>query len=328
MLVDIMYDVPTSYGNDVLCYAGDIGGHFLMNDRITTLEIAPKPPFDFAKSLRFIAGFNLSDATVDLAALMLEQAVMVMGQPVAFKLSALANSTALTGELTSDEPLTPEIEAAALDRIRFYLSLDDDLTPFYAIAETDPSFHEVARYLWGYHQVKFITPFAAAVWSILAQRNMWVISRRMRRALMDTYGGSIAVNERPYPVFPEAGRVALATPDEVSAVIGHKMKGALIPGVARAFDEMDETWLRTAPEDEVEKRLRSIKGIGAWSAQLIMIRGLGRTGRFPTGERHLAEALARTYGLGLGATQDDIARLGKPYGDYIGYWAHYLRAAD
>ena len=49
----------------------------------------------------------------------------------------------------------------ALDRIRFSLSLDDDLEPFYELAEKDGSFAPIAREQRGHHHVKFPSAFEA-----------------------------------------------------------------------------------------------------------------------------------------------------------------------
>lgn len=42
-----------------------------------------------------------------------------------------------------------------LEPICFFLSLDDDLHPFYALAQQDPTFEPIMQELYGYHQVKF-----------------------------------------------------------------------------------------------------------------------------------------------------------------------------
>lgn len=46
--------------------------------------------------------------------------------------------------------------------------------------------------------------------------------------------------------------------------------------------------------------------------------------RVPPGEKRILQAAERVYGRSLDA--DELQRLGRPYGAYQGYWAHYLRA--
>jgi DNA-3-methyladenine glycosylase II len=97
--------------------------------------------------------------------------------------------------------------------------------------------------------------------------------------------------------------------------------------VSRAFDGVDEAWLRTAPYNEVQNWLLSIKGIGAWSASFILLRSLGRMERLPVDEKWLIQAARRRYGSDT-LESKDVERLAKPYGDHAGYWAHYLRAGS
>jgi len=213
------------------------------------------------------------------------------------------------------------------DRIGFFLSLDDDLRPFYAIGATDPSFEPVIHELYGYHQVKFLTPFENAIWAILSQRNLMAVSRKMKDGLTARYGGALQVDGVVYRAFPQAFQLALLTVDEINAVVRNLWKAEGVSNVARAFDGVYENWLRTAPYTEVEQWLLGIKGIGAWSASFVLLRGLGRMNQLPSGEKWLVAAARRWYGNDRLEVKD-IAQLGQPYGNYAGYWAHYLRAAS
>ena len=59
--------------------------------------------------------------------------------------------------------------------------------------------------------------------------------------------------------------------------------------------KVDEQWLRAAPYDEVHDWLTDIKGIGDWSANFVMIRGLGRMEELSNIEPQLALDVARIY---------------------------------
>ena len=54
---------------------------------------------------------------------------------------------------------------------------DDDLQPFYALAEADPPFWALVQRLYGYHQVRFFTPFENTCWAILGQRTPFAVAR-------------------------------------------------------------------------------------------------------------------------------------------------------
>ena len=97
--------------------------------------------------------------------------------------------------------------------------------------------------------------------------------------------------------------------------------------VAAAFDNVDEQFLRTAPYEEVDAWLRSIKGIGEWSANFVLLRGLGRMDQAPVAEKMMFEAVSRLYNAGQTVSAEDVRRIAEPYSPYQGYWAHYLRVA-
>jgi DNA-3-methyladenine glycosylase II len=228
--------------------------------------------------------------------------------------------------LSTDVPITDALREAALDRVGFFLSIADDLAPFYALGRDDPAFAPVIDQLYGYHHVKFLTPFENAAWAIIAQRVQMPVARKLRQALMERYGGTLTVDGVTFRAFPTAERLATAGPDELLDILPTLRKAPYLHGVARAFDDVDEGWLRAAPYDEVYAWLRAIPGIGEWSAAFILIRGLGRMERI-SNEVALLRAAERVYGP-RAATPQGFARIAATYGPYQGYWGHYLRVAS
>lgn len=291
--------------------------------------LIPKPPFDFDKSLEFLGHFRPAMGEQKTQDGVLTKAVSLDGQVIVFRIQSIGTVDApeLAYIVYSNSPISDELHEAVRDCIRFFLSLDDDLQPFYALAEADPAFEPIMQDLYGYHQVKFLSPFENAVWAILSQRNLMAVSRKMKDGLTERYGGALTVDGMIYRAFPEAFQLALASTDEINEVVRNLWKSDGVSSVARAFDGVDENWLRSAPYAEVEKWLLSIKGIGAWSASFILLRGLGHMNQLPVGEKWLLQAVRRFYGNDL-LEMKDLEKLARPYGDYAGYWAHYLRAAS
>jgi DNA-3-methyladenine glycosylase II len=291
--------------------------------------LTPVAPFDFGKTLAFLSDFAPAMGEHVITTGSLAKALSIDGQPVVFQLDnrGTVDAPELACTLMSEAALSDETRERAIDRIRHFLSLDDDLTTLYALAQDDPYFAPVVRQLYGYHQVKFPSAFENAVWAILSQRNRMPLPARMMRALLHEYGTTLDVDGVTFRAFPEAERLAIAGAGELARVIGHGPKGTLLLGVAQAFDGVDERWLRDLSYDEAKRWLKRIHGIGEWMSTFVLLRGLGKVERLPRGEPRLPATIARAYGQ-IGATDEDVARLGARYGDQIGYWAHYLRVAE
>lgn len=295
----------------------------------TTLQIDPVPPFDFARSLDFLGEFAPTRREQTIAERRLAKAINVAGRAVLFQLSSSGASDAprLECALVAEQPLGADAQRAAVDRIRFYLSLDDDLRPFYAIGKADPAFAPVLESLYGYHQVKFPTPFEAACWAILTQRTPMPIAGRVKQALLDRYGVQIEAAGARYQAFPDPARIAALSADELAEACDNRRKSEYLLGLAAALATTDEIWLREAPYAEVEAWLRAQNGIGPWSASFVLLRGLGRTEQAPLSEKRLLGAVGRRYAGGRTLSEREVADLAQPYGPWQGYWAHYLRVA-
>lgn len=316
----------------------------------TTGTLTPQPPFDWAKTLAFYAGFPPTSAEQTIADGALTKAITVDGRAVAFTVWSAEkahnedteDTEGRRGETARSDVETPRLEyrfvseraltaterAALEDRVGFFLSIGDDPRPFYALAEADPVFAPVARRLYGLHQPTFLTPFENAAWAVLTQRTPMPMARQAKDRLIARYGTAITVAGVTYRAFPEPATLAAAEVADLGSEVGAERKGEYLRAVAEFFAETDEDELRHGDYDQVAARLRAVRGLGPWSAGFVLIRGLGRTERVIGPERALAEAAGRLYGAGHALSEPDLRALFDRYGPYQGYWAFYVRNAS
>src|SRR5436305_5954617 len=188
--------------------------------------LTPTPPFDFARSLEFLGSFAPMQGEQTIAARALTKATYVEGQIIGFQLTSTGavDAPKLEYTLFSEQPISDAVKHAAVDRVSFFMSLDDDLRPFYQIGLDDPDFAPIVQELYGYHQVKFLTPFESACWAVLTQRNLMNMSQKMKRALVETYGGSINVQGTTYSAFPQAAQMADVSESELLSVVRNARK--------------------------------------------------------------------------------------------------------
>ena len=291
--------------------------------------LSPKSPFDFSKSLDFLGEFPpmREDHVIDGESL--TRALSFGGQAFVSKIrsTGLIKSPRLKYTLYSERPLSSGARDAVLDRISFFLSLSDDLEQFYRIGYGDVDFAPIVQKYYGLHHVKFITPFECASWAVLSQRYPMSAAQKVKQAIMKKFGTSLEVDHQPYRSFPEASRLAQASVEELMPLVRNKRRVDFLIGVAKAFSEIDEHFLRTAKYREVEDWLGNIKGIGQWSSKLIMLRGLGRMEKLAP-EKRLFKAASAIYGHGGALTEARFNQIAERYGSSKGYWAYYLRASS
>jgi len=285
-------------------------------------RLSAVPPFDFAQSLAFIAGFSPAAGEQRVTATALTKALVVGDETVAYALTADAGTPGVRYTLYTQRPPAAQLRQAVLEQIAGFLSLDDNLAPFYAIGEADPVFAPVIRRLHGMHHVKFPTLAECACWFVLSQHIQMGIARAMKNRLVERYGGSISLHGTTYRAFPTFARLAEAGPTELATVIGNERRAASLRNVVAALSDADEQFLRTAPYEEAAGWLRRINGVGEWTASAILLRGLGRTEQLPPAVRPILSAMTKLYG-----PDATMAQIAERYGGWIGYWSLYLRAA-
>ena len=288
--------------------------------------LRPTPPFDFAKSLDFLGMFPPMQEEQTVVEVSMTKAIHVGGRTIVFQLkpTGTIKTPGLRYTLYGEHPFSRGLTELVTDRIGFFLSLSDDLDKFYRIAINDSSFAPVLQKLYGLHQVKFLTPFECACWAVLSQRNQLRTARQTKQALLERFGTSLGLKGNVYRAFPEPAQLADASKEELKAVIKHERREEFLGNVITAFNDVDERFLRTADYDRVEKWLKNIKGIGEWSARLILLRGLGRMEKLAP-EKRLVAAAARVYGKPV--TEQRLHVIAERYGRWRGYWAYYLRTA-
>ena len=292
-----------------------------------TGTLAPTLPFDFEKSLNFLGVFMPTKQEQTIFSHTLTKAISIDGQTIVFQLisSGTLEIPQLEYTLFSAEPISEEMQSVVVERMTFFLSLKDDLQPFYRIGREDADFVPIIEILNGYHQVKFLTPFENACWAVLTQRNPMKIAQKTKQALIEKYGNHLEVHGKVYRAFPEPIQITVADYDEILKLIANDRRTEYLIATARAFSEVDEEFLTSAPDEEIKAWLRNIKGIGEWSATFIMIRGLGRMEYAPLTELRLLEAATKVYGHGKDLSHEDLKHLAERYGQWQGYWSHYLR---
>lgn len=282
-------------------------------------------PFDFEKSLTFIGDFLPTHGEQTMIDGVFTKAILINGYIVAFRLTnkGTIDAPQVGYTLYSKQQLPLEVKQAVLERITFFLSLNDDLSEFYAIGYNDPHFAPIIERWYGLHHVKFLTLAEIGCWAVLTQRVAIPIAAKMKHRIVESYGDSIEVDGQVYWAFPELERLAHISPDEWIGLIHNERKALYMSEVTNALNGVDEEFLRTAPYEEVEAWLRSIKGIGEWSAAFILLRGEGRLEKMLLNSKPFLAILPKVYGK-----DETMESLSLKYGDWFGYWGYYMRTAN
>src|SRR5258708_26256429 len=122
--------------------------------------LTPTAPFDFDQSLKFLRGFGPTKNEQTVSPGSLTKAVCIDGQAVVFQIisTGTTEEPRLAYTLLFAQPVGESTKNAVAERMIFFLSLQDDLRPFYRFGRADPHFSLIVDRLHLYHHVSVLAP--------------------------------------------------------------------------------------------------------------------------------------------------------------------------
>jgi 3-methyladenine DNA glycosylase/8-oxoguanine DNA glycosylase len=228
---------------------------------------------------------------------------------------------------------TPQLGAALMAQVRHVLSLDLDLTPFYAIAAQDPGLAWVVT--GAGRMVRSPTVFEDVVKTICTTNTSWGGTTRMVNALVQHLGAKApgAPADSAYGrAFPTPAAMAAAPPSFYKKVAGAGYRGpylkTLAVDVARGRVDLEALGAASRddlPDDEVARRLLLLPGVGPYAAAHIMLM-LGRYDRLIL-DSWTRPTYARLSGRKRPVSDPTIVRRFQRYGRYAGlaFWLFLTR---
>jgi DNA-3-methyladenine glycosylase II len=173
-----------------------------------------------------------------------------------------------------------------------------NLAQWYARSRRIAWLRPIATALRGLKPPRYPTLWEACAHSILFQQiSIHAAAAIMRRAVL-ALGEVVEAGGIRCVVFPGPERW-LECDEEVLRAAGlSRNKLAHVRHAAAAFarGEIDETELERMPSAEAAQRLIAVRGIGPWSASVMLLRGLGRLDVFPLRDSGVARSLALLSG--------------------------------
>jgi DNA-3-methyladenine glycosylase II len=202
------------------------------------------------------------------------------------------------------------------------LGLGVDLAGFYRLAERDERLCTLGRRFSGMRPPCFTSVFEAVVNAIACQQLSLVVGIHLLNRLAERFGPTASGRRDAPPGFPTPERLAEADPELLRELGFSGAKARAIRTLAEqvAVGELDLEALRTEPDDRALAILLELTGVGRWSAEYTLLRGLSRYDVLPGDDVGARNNLRRRFGLSSSAGYEEVAELARawwPYGGLV-----------
>jgi DNA-3-methyladenine glycosylase II len=163
------------------------------------------------------------------------------------------------------------------------LGLRVDLAGFYQSVAHDGRLGPLVRRFRGMKPPRFATVFEGVVNAMACQQLSLTLGVHLLNRLAMTFGPACGEGDETVHAFPRPEDLARLDPADLRQFGFSRQKGRAIIELAQSVAEgqLDLEELATLPDDEAVTRLRELRGVGRWTAEYVLLRGLGRTHVFP-----------------------------------------------
>lgn len=206
-------------------------------------------------------------------------------------------------------------------------SLHVDLKKFYRAVAGDEVLSRIGKTFRGL-KPKLIgsTLFENLAIAIMGQQVNLTFATTLKRRLVEAFGPRVVYRGKIFYGFPAAGRLATVDPEKLRKMQFSRQKSRYILDLARqvASGEIDLESYRYLEPDRAVEQLMAIRGIGRWTAEYCLMRGIGYLDALPAGDTGLQNAVTRFYRFKKRATEDQVRKLGERWKPYRSLATFYL----
>ena len=273
-------------------------------------EILSSGVLDFPLALAYIHGWTAATLErIDLATTTWRGALRLGGSDALVTLRPGAAPGVLALEVAG-EAVGPETLDAAERVVRRVFALDADPAAFETLAASDDVLRPLVAPYPGMRPVVIPDLYETLVWAILGQQINVGFARRLKERLIETAGRSLTIDGVRYPLLPRPEDVAALDPALLLAQQFSRQKATYVIGVSEeiASGRLDLAALAALPDDEIVAELIRLHGVGRWTAEYVLMRGLGRPDVIPAGDVSL-QLLIGAAALGRRASEPELREI-------------------
>ena len=178
----------------------------------------------------------------------------------------------------------------------------------------------LAERMRGLKPPRFPTVFEALVNGVACQQLSLAVGIHLLNRLTAEHGKALSDDPDGPRAFPDPEALASSKPDDLKRHGFSSTKARTIIEIAQAVvdDQLDLEALPGREDGAAIERLTSLRGIGRWTAEYVLLRGLGRLHIFPGDDVGAHHKLRRLFGIDPPLDYAGVQRLVAAWHPYAG----------
>jgi DNA-3-methyladenine glycosylase II len=295
------------------------------------LTLKPVPPFSFELSTQI---FSNGDRQVRIYEDGKFKQIIRVDNKLALVILESAGTVdkpKLKAVLKSNSEISHSDKELASQKVNQLFNLELDLLPFYELAEKDETLRRITQRLRGLRSPTTQTVYEALMDSIIEQQISLKVATAIERRLTKKFGEGVTLDGQVYYAYPTAHALAQASTEELraSGLSGRKVEYIKEISALVAKEKLDLEKFRSYENTkDILEELDDVRGIGAWTAELTVIRSLQKWDAMPADDVGLRRIISQYYCEGRRITSEEAKRIAEPWGKWRGLAVFYFVIAE
>lgn len=221
---------------------------------------------------------------------------------------------------------TDEQLSEAEQLVRHMFSTDVDLSQFYRHAAEDCHLAPLTDQFAGVRMVRDPDLFECLVKMVVSQQLNLAFAGTLTKRLIALAGDTLEAEGKTWRVFPTPEQVAKLRYEQLQELQFNRRKAEYIIDIARKIVDgaldLDSLW--NMADEEVVATLTRVRGVGRWTAECLLLFGMGRPDLLPAADIGLRNAVRRVYKLDRQPTETEVRNIGSAWSPWSSYATFYL----
>lgn len=228
--------------------------------------------------------------------------------------------------VSTNKKINQKIKVELIRLLEMMLGLNRKLLNFYRLAKHDPHLSHLVIQFKGLKPPRFPSIFEALVNAISCQQLSLDAGLQIQNRFAQYVGKKMSDRDGTFYAFPIPEDVAKCSVAELKKLgfSTNKCKTLIDLSSQIIADETMFDNLENKTNDEIVKFLCQFKGIGRWSAEYVLLRGLGKIEMFPGDDVGASKNLQLLLHLKTKLDYQQISKITKKWYPYAGFIYFHL----
>ena len=293
-------------------------------------QICPKPPFDFELNCG-VFGYDKPMPEVFKEGVWRRAIRLDSGKLIPVALQSAGKIEAPKIEVKMFQTATEQEKKEIERRLDELFSFSQDMTSLYAFMDKDPVLRELKQKFYGLKAGSIgTTVFESIIKSIIQQQISIRVAYSITNKMVTKFSETTEAEGVTYYDFPTPKRLAEAALEEVRQCGVSWKKAEYIKGIADKAAEgtFDPEGLRSLSNEGVAETLKKFRGVGTWTAEMVLSAGLKRGATVPAGDLGVRRTFTKLYAKDKILSEAEVRRIAEEWGEFTKDIVFYITCIE